>query len=312
MAKYPHSKAGKRQIEHTLATIRITEDGQTVYVSNGDRVIVDIPNGGTVNIVAENPNVRNFRVDYADNDVAGSRVIVDFDSFQRDDLQVLVSGYDPQDTISLDGAKNIQLGTPQENMASYEYGDGFSGTIKILDPRERDLTDKPPPIVICFANGTIIDTELGPCKVESILVGDRVKTVDNGNQPVQWIGSRKLDALDLLRSPHLLPIRISAGALGDGLPLIELIVSPQHRVCLRDWRADILFGHSEVLVAAKALVGFPGIDVCRDWTGSYHHLLFERHELIWSNGLITESLHPGEVAFSALGEQDKKNAANTI
>ena len=84
-----------------MATIRITESGQTVLVSNGDRIIVDIPDGGTVTIVAENPNVRNFRVDYADNDAAGSEVILDVNSFQRDNLQVLVSGYDPQDSMSL-------------------------------------------------------------------------------------------------------------------------------------------------------------------------------------------------------------------
>ena len=295
-----------------MATIIVTQDNQTVYVSNGDRVIIDIPGGGTVNIVAENPNVRNFRVSYADDNSAGSNVNIDIDSFERDGLQILVSGYDPQDSMSLVGAENVQIGVPQDNMASFDYGTGLSGTVKILDPRERDLTSDPAPIVICFANGTIIDTELGPRPVESILAGDRVKTVDSGIQEVKWVGRRKLDALDLLQNPHLLPVKISQGALGDGLPWTDLIVSPQHRICLRDWRVEYLYGHSEVLVPAKALVSLEGIDFFRGWTGSYCHLLFEKHELLWSNGLISESLHPGEVALSALDERDKRLVSDSL
>ena len=295
-----------------MATIRITEHGQTVSVSNGDRVIVDIPGGGTVTIVAEHPNTRNFRIDYADDTDTGSTVMLDVDSFQRDDLQVIVTGYDPNDSLTLDGAENVQVGTPKENMATFDYGSGNSGTVKILDPRERDLSDQPPPIAICFANGTIIDTELGPRPVENILAGDRVKTVDHGEQPVVWVGRRKLDTLELARNPHLRPVRIAKGALGGDLPWTELVVSPQHRVCLRDWRAELLFGHAEVLVPAKALLDLPGISVCKNWTGHYYHLLFERHELVWSNGSITESLHPGEVALSALGDDDKIFVAEMV
>lgn len=307
----PH-KSGKSAERAALATITVTEDGQTVFVSNGDRVIIDIPGGGTVTIVAEKPNVRNFRVDYADDESAASTAILDLDSFQRDDLQVLVSGYDLRDTMTLEGAENVQIGVPQENTASFGYGNGLSGKIKILDPGERDLSADPPPLVICFANGTIIETELGPRPVESILPGDLVRTVDNGRQPVKWVGRRELDTLALLQNPNLLPVRVSKGALGNDQPWTDLVVSPQHRIFLEDWRAELLFGDTEVLVPAKALVGLPGIEVCRNWTGCYYHLLFERHELVWSNGLITESLHPGEVALSALSDKDQEVVSKMV
>ena len=67
-----------------MAQITVTQDGATVFVSNGDRVVIDIPDGGTVNIVAANSSVRNFRVDYGDNDTTANKVVIDTDSFERD------------------------------------------------------------------------------------------------------------------------------------------------------------------------------------------------------------------------------------
>lgn len=287
-----------------MAQITVTQDGATVFVSNGDRVVIDIPDGGTVNIVAANSSVRNFRVDYGDNDTTANKVVIDTDSFERDDLQVLVVGYDPLDALQLLGADNVQIGTPNINQVAFLYGNGFSGIVKILDPQERDLFDDPAPIVICFANGTIIDTALGPRPVESLLVGDEIKTLDNGHQTVRWIGRRELSSEELLRHPHLRPIRFSAGTMGQNLPWTDLVVSPQHRIRLNDWRAELLFGHPDVLIPAKAFLSVPGVEILEDWSGAYFHLLFDRHELVWSNGLLTESLHPGEVALSALEAED--------
>ena len=99
--------------------------------------------------------------------------------------------------------------------------------------------------------------------------------------------------------------------MGGGLPWTDLVVSPQHRIYVNDWRAEMLFGLPEVLVPAKAFVGTPGIEVWADWTGSYFHLLFDHHELIRSNGVISESLHPGEVALSALTRLDRIAVAPT-
>lgn len=288
-----------------MAKIIAREDGATIPVSNGDSVTLDLPEDGSVTIEQGRGNTRNFRIDYGDEDGTSNRVIVDTDSFTRDGLQIQIVGYDPSDIFVLEGAENIQIGVPRLNEITFEYGDGFVGTVKILDPQERDLTDEPPPLVICFADGTIIETELGPRRVESLLVGDRVKTVDHGFCEVRWIGRRSLDAETLAQNPHLRPVRIKAGALGNDLPWTDLVVSPQHRICINDWRAELYYGHNEVLVPAKSFVDWDGVDILEDWTGTYFHLLLDRHEMLWSNGLVTESLHPGEIALSALGEQDQ-------
>ena len=287
-----------------MAKINATQDGETISVKNGDRVSLDLPDGDGIRIAALNGNVRNFRIDFGDDDAVGNTVSIDFTSFTKNGLQILVNGYDSLDRLQLDGAQNVQIGVPKQNEVTFEYGNGLTGKIKILDPGERDLLDPNPPIVICFADGTVIDTALGPRPVESLLVGDSVRTLDNGFQTVRWIGRRRLDAATLAENPDLRPVRIAAGAMGNDLPWTDLIVSPQHRIRVNDWRAELLFGYPDVLIPAKAFLGGEGVDILDDWSGSYFHLLFDRHELLYSNGLVTESLHPGEVALTALDERD--------
>lgn len=295
-----------------MAFIYVTEAGQTVTVKNGDIVVVDIPGGGDVTIVAANPGVREFRIDYGDDDGAADTVIVDTSTFASDNLQILVNGYDSTDRLTLDGAGDVQAGSPRPNEATFAYGDGNSGRVRILDPGERDLGDHPPPIIICFAEGTAIDTEIGPRPVESLRPGDAVATFDNGMQPLRWIGSRRLGADDLRARPDFRPVRIAAGALGGGLPWADLTVSPQHRIRLADWRTELLYGHPEVLVPARALVDGAGIRVADRDSVTYYHLLFDRHELVTSNGAVSESLHPGDMAACALGPEAFRAVARIL
>lgn len=76
--------------------------------------------------------------------------------------------------------------------------------------------------------------------------------------------------------------------MGAGIPDRDLLVSPQHRVLVRSAIAQRMFGSSEVLVAAKQLLQLPGISLAEDVAGvSYVHLLFDRHEIVVSNGAET-------------------------
>ncbi|MEM7237322.1 MAG: Hint domain-containing protein [Pseudomonadota bacterium] len=153
----------------------------------------------------------------------------------------------------------------------------------------------------CFSSGTLIATPAGPRAVEEIDVGDRVLTRDHGVQTVRWAGGRRFDRRTLAHNPHLVPIRIRAGALGDRCPERDLIVSPQHRMALSGWRVELLFGDCEVLVSAKSLVN--DLTICPDQAADgveYRHLLFDQHEIIVAEGAETESFHPGETAMSTL------------
>jgi hypothetical protein len=57
--------------------------------------------------------------------------------------------------------------------------------------------------------------------------------------------------------------------------------------------AEFLFGETEVLVAAKELVNDHSVRVREGGTVTYVHLLFDRHQIVISNGLESESFLPG-------------------
>lgn len=171
-----------------------------------------------------------------------------------------------------------------------------------------DETNRPAaPGVICFTPGTRIATPEGPRLVETLREGDRVQTRDNGAQRIQWIGSRRMTGARLFVTPALRPIRIKAGALGIDRPEQELLVSPEHRMLLRGAAARALFNEPEVLVAARDLVNGRTIDVDRKLREvTYVHLLLEQHQVLWANGVETESFHPANAALSALDDADRQ------
>lgn len=140
--------------------------------------------------------------------------------------------------------------------------------------------------VPCFVEGTHILCERGDVRVEELAPGDLVLTRDDGFQPLRWIGSRTVEGRD-----NFAPIRIAAGTFGDHK---ELWVSPLHRVLIRDSLAELLFGEVEVLVAAKDLVNDQSVRRCEVPSVTYFHLLFDRHQVIVSEGLATESFLPGD------------------
>jgi hypothetical protein len=61
-----------------------------------------------------------------------------------------------------------------------------------------------------------------------------------------------------------------------------------------------LFGESEVLVAAKHLVDDRDVRICPCDEVIYIHLMFDRHEVIYAEGIATESFHAGDTALSAV------------
>lgn len=209
---------------------------------------------------------------------------------------VITNSTDGTFTFTVDRAAVIASGSDQV----------VSFTITGTSGANSDVDDVIINILICVLRGTLVETETGPLPVECLRVGDRVLTRDHGVQPVRWIGSRKLSMAELTADPSLLPVRISAGALGDGLPFRDLGVSPQHRVLLSGWQAELMFGEDEVLVPAKALIEGVTVqtDAC-DGPVEYFHLLFDAHEVIYTEGAATESFHPGDYALRELGDAAK-------
>lgn len=156
----------------------------------------------------------------------------------------------------------------------------------------------------CFARGTLIATPTGEVRVEDLRVGDLVLTKDHGPQPLRWVGSARINAIGFANNDKIRPIRILAGALGPNRPRQDLLVSPQHRVLVSSKIAMRMFDKAEVLVAAKQLLEVEGISVARDVDYvEYFHILFDQHEIVYSNGAETESLYTGPQALKALGAE---------
>lgn len=160
--------------------------------------------------------------------------------------------------------------------------------------------------VICFTPGTLLETPTGPCPVEALQEGMRVLTKDNGAQEIHWIGCRRMTGARLFAMPELRPVRLRADALGIGRPEDDLLVSPNHRLLVRGEIAQTLFNSDEVLVAAADLIDDHRIirdHEVRDVT--YIHIMLENHEIVWANGLETESFHPAAASLDTIEPEQR-------
>ncbi|PIE14886.1 MAG: hemolysin-type calcium-binding protein [Rhodobacterales bacterium] len=160
--------------------------------------------------------------------------------------------------------------------------------------------------VICFTTGTKIRTPDGVKRIEELAEGDKIQTKDDGAQEILWIGKRRMTGARMHALPHLRPVRIRAGALAHGEPDEDLLVSPDHRLLIKGPVATALFNASEVLVAAKDLIN--DRDVLVDHSvreTEYVHLLLSHHQVVWANGVETESFHPAGTKLDAIAPDQR-------
>ena len=160
-------------------------------------------------------------------------------------------------------------------------------------------------VIPCFTPGAMIATPKGEVRVESLREGDRVITRDNGIQEIRWTGNRTLNRAELAEGDNLKPILIKAGSLGQNLPERDMLVSPQHRVLVTGETPQLYFEESEVLVAAKHLVGKQGVSIMDTMRTTYIHFMFDRHEVVLSDGAWTESFQPGDQSLGSMGEASR-------
>ncbi len=159
-------------------------------------------------------------------------------------------------------------------------------------------------LVVCFCEGTQIATDQGLKNVEDLVAGDLVETLDNGFQAVRWVFARQISLAKMITTPKIAPITIRKGALGDGTPAHDLSVSPQHRILIKGPIAKRMFDHDEVLVAAKHLLSLDGVETApAPKTVCYVHFLCDRHEVVYANGALAESLLVGPEAIKSLPDE---------
>ena len=160
-------------------------------------------------------------------------------------------------------------------------------------------------VIPCFTPGTLIATPRGEVPVESLKPGDRIITRDNGMQEIAWVGRRDLTWGDLMAAPHLKPVLVRQGSLGNGLPERDMLVSPNHRLLVANDRTALYFDEHEVLVAAKHLTAAKGVHSVDAAGVSYIHFMCQRHEVVLSDGAWTETFQPGDQTLRGMGNAQR-------
>ena len=162
------------------------------------------------------------------------------------------------------------------------------------------------PQIPCFTAGTRIEALFGPQEISTLKPGDLIRSANGDALELKWIGHRSLSRQDLRDHPQLRPVRITAGAMGGGLPVRDLLVSRQHRMLVSSPIAKRMFGTNDVLIAAIRLTELPGIFIDTDVQAiEYIHLLFDQHSVILAEGTPSESLFTGVQAMQSVPEETR-------
>lgn len=143
--------------------------------------------------------------------------------------------------------------------------------------------------IVCFTAGTRIQTPRGAVPVETLTPGDLVDTLDHGPQPLLWVGTRHVASRELVRNESLRPVLIRKGVLGNTR---DLLVSRQH---------GVMVGADHLVRAVHLAREMRGVRVAngkREVT--YVHLFFARHQIVFAEGIASESFYPGPQAMKML------------
>ena len=247
-----------------------------------------------------NPPARGTPLSFVRYDLTDQNDDGDIDQFDGDSIDgVDVTASWPGDTITI---RVPGVGRITYTGTTFYLADGRSvftptdGQVLVdgIFQRARDVSTQGPLNVpgdlgpTCFVAGTLIETPSGPRRIDDLCRGDLVLSRDHGPQPIRWIGREEIDG-----SGAFAPIHFEAGSIGNRA---AVTVSPNHRMLVTGWQAELFCGEDEVLVAAKQMVNGITVRVAPQPRVTYMHLLFDDHEIIQSHGVWSESFYPAALA----------------
>ena len=153
-------------------------------------------------------------------------------------------------------------------------------------------------VFMCFAEGTLIAGPDGEIPVENLQAGDRILSEAGEIIEVKWIG-RKTVSTAFGTADRLCPVRLSAGALGNGLPHSQLTVTADHALLV-----DGFLCNAAALVNGTTIARVPLNDLGERFT--VYHVETEAHEIILANGAPAETFidHASRRAFDNFAEYE--------
>jgi autotransporter passenger strand-loop-strand repeat protein len=255
----------------------VLDSGSTQTLSAGYSVTNPILAGGT--LVLESGSTVSGSIDFSGSGglltvsgtITPSNTIVGF--APGDGIQLAGIVYVPTDQVSV-----ISNGVVAVEVGSTDYDFNIDGaTVGETDFQINSgllLTRIP-----CYVAGTNIATPQGEVPVERLAIGDRVRTASGMDRPIKWIGRRSYAGRFAAGARHLLPIRVSAGALADQVPHRDLLVSPKHAMFL-----DGVLIPAERLVNGSSIRQETEVDALH-----YFHIELDSHDILLAEGAAAES-----------------------
>ncbi|AFK62923.1 hypothetical protein TKWG_14225 [Advenella kashmirensis WT001] len=244
-------------------------------------------------LTPQDPELKTFSVD-----PAASGEVQPFIARESVNDGVLKVG----ETIEIEYVGDDPGGPPASYKIEGFFGDGYvlnqsfgyalySNTRDIKGPitLETEETGYPGlPIVppVCFTKGTLIETAEGHTPIENLKAGDMV-VGSKGLGRVKWVGWRNFTLSSFRASVAMhkqsAPVRIKRGALDEGIPHADLIVSPWHHIFI-----------DGVLVRANNLIN--GQTIVQDLNVKhveYFHVELDQFDVIRTHGVFSESWADG-------------------
>ncbi|MBS1074248.1 Hint domain-containing protein [Gluconobacter sp. Dm-73] len=135
----------------------------------------------------------------------------------------------------------------------------------------------------CFLAGSMIRTPEGDVAVETLRLGSTVLAFVNGEtveRKVTWAGrSHMIAKAGLADAEAGYPVRIMQGALAEGVPYKDMLVTPEHCLFINGG-----FIPARMLVNGRSVVYDRTIAVY-----DYFHVETAEHSVIMADGMLTES-----------------------
>lgn len=177
------------------------------------------------------------------------------------------------DLVAVADGPNLLLFSPT-SVADTTFPAQFApGDLQNVDPGS--------PFTTCFASGTLIATPTGETAVEKLEIGDMVNTADGRTVPVKWVGRQTVHKV-FTPAERFIPVRVSAGALGQGLPHSDLVLTAEHALVLEGLAIN---AGALVNGATITLEPIDSLPVRK----TYFHIETQDHDVIMANGAAAET-----------------------
>ncbi|OJY76107.1 MAG: hypothetical protein BGP12_00955 [Rhodospirillales bacterium 70-18] len=135
----------------------------------------------------------------------------------------------------------------------------------------------------CYAAGTRIRTTRGEVPIEQLSPGDQLISVLGGTVPVIWIGHRRVDCRRHRKPQDVWPVRVAAGAFGEGVPARDVLLSPDHSVYVATGPGP------GVLIPVRHLINGTTIAQHQVEAITYFHVEAPTHDVILAEGMPAET-----------------------